>query len=178
MKIVLTAMIAVVITALVVVSLFLAWDEFGLHEKLDELFETELYARELVPESDTAVNITFDGKMITEEEETLFRSWFTFIYAGLGAGKAENLSSFYTHQCVYELYDEFAYGHGIYAENLSALDLTFKECSLTIDVKRRHSVSKSERIEIDMELSAEVSCSYGGKPQLRSGGGRQDSADI
>ena len=150
---VLTAMIVVVLTAIYVVGLFLLWDVFNLEGKLDDLFEKDLYGGEKGPVSDTAVNISFDGKTITEAEEMLLNSYFTYYYSGLGALSEEKIKQFYEIQCNFELFDDLAYRYEIFMLSQCPLDLSFDSCDLEIDIKRRHAVPKSTKVEIELELS-------------------------
>ena len=151
---VLTAMIVVVLTAIYVVGFFLLWDYLNVNDRLDDIMDHDFYGKDYSPASPTAVDITVAGKQITVEEELLLSEYFRYYYAGLGARSAENIARFYTNQCEFELFDNLAYDYEIFLLNECPLDLSFDECSLTINIRRRHSVPRSEKIEIDLELSA------------------------
>ncbi len=153
---VLTALIVVVLTAIYVVGLFLLWDVFGIQKTLDDIFEKDIYGGNNKPVSSTNVTITLDGKSVTEAEELLITDYFTYIYAGYGARTPENLSRFYEKQSSFELFDDLAYRYEIEMLNRCPLDLTFGSCELTIDIKRRHAVPKSTKVEIDLVLSSSV----------------------
>ena len=165
----LTAMVVVVLTAIYVVGLFLLWDVFNVEHSLDKLLDIDLYAKEYSPDSSTAVTVTLDGKTVTDSEEKLLRDYFIFWYAGLGAKKAEKISRFYAVQVNSELFDELALDYEISLANASPVDLSFDTCSLTIKVTRRHAVTKSEKVEIDMELSGQIDYTSTGRPCLIRG---------
>ena len=164
---VLTALIVVVLTAIYVVSLFLLGDIFGFRDALDSIFEKDIYGGDNRPSSSTAVTVTFDGKMITEAEELLLRNYFTYTYAGYGALKPENLTKFYEKQCSSELFDALAYNYEISMLGKCPLDLTFGSCELTLDIKRRHAVPKSQKVEIDLVLSFSAEYKGAGKTLIR-----------
>ena len=156
LKTVLTAMVVVVLTAIYVVGVFLLWDVLNVEKSLDDLLETDLYASDLHPNSATAVNITFDGKAVTAEEEQLLSDWFTYRYAGLGAKKAERISRFYTVQTSFELFDELDLDYEVFLAQSCPMDLSFESCDITLNVRRRHAVPKTDKVEIDIELSAQI----------------------
>ena len=156
MKAVLTAMIVVVLTAIYVVGLFLVWDVFNVEKSLDDLMDKDLYAAEYAPDSPTRVDAVFDGKTLTIDEELLIKDYFVYWYAGLGAKKAENISRFYSLQTSFELFDELAFDYETSLAASCPADLSFDECTLTVNVKRRHEVARSGKIEIDLELSAQM----------------------
>ncbi len=147
-------MIVVVLTAIYVVSFFLLWDHFNVDGMLDDIMEHDFYGKDMKPSSPTTVDVTVAGKEITEAEELLLTEYFRYYYAGLGAVSAESIIQFYTNQCDYELFDSLAYDYEVYLLADSPLDMSFDECTLTMNVKRRHSVPRSEKFEIDIELSA------------------------
>ena len=151
-KFVLTAVVVLVIVAIYVVGLFLLSDVFDLQKFLDDLFNKDLYGKEYHPVSKTAVTLTFDGKAITEEEEKLLGEYFTYFYAGLGEQRSENITRFYTTQCIYELYDDLAFRYEAYLARKCPIDRSYGECTVTVDVKRRHAVPKKTDIEIDVEI--------------------------
>ncbi|MBQ3841781.1 MAG: amidase domain-containing protein [Ruminiclostridium sp.] len=154
-KTVLTAMIVVVLTAIYVVGIFLFWDVFNVESTLDELINKDLYGTEQKPNSSTQVEISVSGKLISEEEELLLKDFFTYYYAGLGALKAERISRFYESQVVSELFDESALDYEIWLAKQCPVDLSFEECTLTLEIERRHEAARSQKIEIDLELTAE-----------------------
>ena len=156
MKTVLTAMVVVVLTAIYVVGLFLLWDILNVEKSLDDLLATDLYAAEYSPDSSTSVSVTFDGKAVNETEESLLREFFVYWYAGLGAKKAEKIARFYTVQTSYELFDELALDYEVSLAQSCPMDLSFDSCSLTLNVRRRHAVPKTEKVEIDLELSGQI----------------------
>lgn len=149
-------MFVVVLTAIYVVGLFLLWDVFNVEDSLDDLMDTDLYAVDHKPASSTNVNITFDGKALTATEEALLHDWFLYWYAGLGAKKAEKISRFYTVQTSYELFDELALDYEIFLAESCAVDLSFDSCDLTVDIRRRHAVPKTEKVEVELLLSARI----------------------
>ena len=159
----LTAMIVVVLTAIYVVGIFLLWDYFNVNDKLDDLMDHDFYGKDTAPVSATAVSIVVDGKQITDEEELLLTEYFRYYYAGLGARSPENITRFYTNQCENELYDNLAYEYETYLLADCPLDMSFGECALTVNIKRRHAVPRSEKIEIDLELTAKMTLNGTGK---------------
>lgn len=156
-------MIVVVLTAIYVVGIFLLWDHFNVDGMLDDIMEHDFYGRDYYPESATNVDITVAGKEITEAEELLLTEYFRYYYAGLGARSAESIERFYTNQCDYELFDNLAYDYEIALIKDCPLDLSFGQCSLTLNIKRRHSVPKTQKFEIDLELSAFMDIAATGK---------------
>ncbi len=166
---VLTALIVVVLTAIYVVGLFLLWDVFDVQKTLDDLFEKDLYGGDKGPSSTTQVTVEFGGKSVTEAEELLLSEYFKYIYAGYGALAPENISLFYENQSSFELFDDLAYKYEISMLKKCPLDLSFGSCSIDLEIKRRHSVPKTSRVEIDLELSAAVEYNNTGvKSQTRS----------
>lgn len=162
-------MVVVVLTAIYVVGLFLLWDVFNVEKSLDTLMDTDLYASEYSPDSDTRVDLSFDGKAVNADEEELLRDWFVYWYAGLGAKKAEKISRFYTVQTNFELFDELALDYEVYLAEKCPLDLAFDDCSLTLNIRRRHAVPKTDKVEIDLELSGELGCKGTGRPSVIRG---------
>ena len=154
-KTVLTAMIVVVLTAIYIVGIFLFWDVFNVEDTLDELINKDLYGSDKSPDSSTKVDISVSGKTISEEEELLLTDYFTYYYAGLGALKAEKISRFYNTQVVSELFDSTALNYEIWLAKQCPVDLSFEECTLSLDISRRHEVPRSQKIEIELDLTAE-----------------------
>ena len=148
-------MIVVVLTAIYIVGIFLFWDVFNVEDTLDELINKDLYGSDKSPDSSTKVDISVSGKTISEEEELLLTDYFTYYYAGLGALKAEKISRFYNTQVVSELFDSTALNYEIWLAKQCPVDLSFEECTLSLDISRRHEVPRSQKIEIDLELTAE-----------------------
>lgn len=147
-------MIVVVLTAIYVVGIFLLWDYLNVNDTLDDLMDHNFYGKDLKPSSKTEVTVSVTGKTITEEEELLLSEFFRWFYAGLGARSPENMEQFYTNQCEYELFDSLAYEYETYLAALSPLDLSFDDCTVALNVTRRHPVNRSNKVEIDLELSA------------------------
>ncbi len=154
-KTVLTAMIVVVLTAIYVVGLFLFWDVFNVENTLDELINKDLYGVEYSPASSTKVDLTMTGKVVTEEEELLLTDFFKYYYAGLGALKPEKISRFYEKQVVCELFDECSLEYEVWLAKQCPVDLAFAECAVSLYVRRRHEVQRSEKVEIELLLSSE-----------------------
>ena len=169
LRTVLTAMFVVVLTAIYVVGLFLMWDVFDLESSLDDLMDKDLYATEYAPDSPTRVDVVFDGKPLTDNEQLLLRDWFIYWYAGLGAKKSENISRFYTLQTSFELFDELALDYEVFLANACPLDLSFDACSLTVNVKRRHAVPRTDKVEVDVRLSASIDYKTTGRPAVVRG---------
>lgn len=159
-------MIVVVLTAIYVVGIFLLWDYFNVNGKLDDIMDHDFYGKDKAPASDTAVTVSVTGKQITEEEELLLTEFFRYYYAGLGDLKAESLTSFYTNQCEYELFDAVGYEYEAYMLAQCPLDLSFEECTVSLDIKRRHAVPRSEKFEIDLSLSAAMTYAGTGRTAL------------
>lgn len=162
-------MCVVVLTAIYVVGIFLLWDVFDLQRSLDSLMDKDLYAKEYAPASSTSVDISFDGKTLKTEEEQLIREFFTYWYAGLGAKRAEKIARLYSVQTNFELFDEFTRDYEIMLANKCPLDLSFKECAFTLNVRRRHAVQKTGKVEVDLELSGSMNCSGTGRPAVVRG---------
>ncbi len=162
-------MVVVVLTAIYIVGIFLLWDVFNVESSLDTLMNTDFYADDLIPASDTKVDISVGGIAVTNEEELLLRDFFTFWYAGLGAGKAEKISRFYTVQTSFELFDELALDYEIFLSEKSPLDLSFDKCSLVIDLTRRHERARTGSVEIDAGISAVIDYKYSDKPSVIRG---------
>lgn len=148
-------MIVVVLTAIYVVGLFLFWDVFNVENTLDKLINTDLYGVEYSTDSSTKVDLTLTGRVVSEEEELLLSDYFTYYYAGLGALEPERISRFYESQVVCELFDESALEYEVWLAKQCPVDLSFEECTVTLYISRRHEVQRSEKIEIDLLLSAE-----------------------
>ena len=163
-KFVLTAMVVVVLMAIYVVGLFLLGDVFNVEEQLDDLFEKDLYGKDYRPASSTSVKVTFDGKSVTDAEEELLGQYFTYFFAGRGAAKSENITRFYTTQCVAELYDALAFDYEAYMYGKCPIDRTYGNCDVTIVVRRRHQVPKKTDIEIDVEISTSALTKTNGDP--------------
>lgn len=166
---VLTAMIVVVLTAIYVVGIFLLWDYFNVNDKIDDILDHDFNGQDNSPVSSTVVNVSVTGKTITDEEEALLSGFFQYFYAGLGACAPEKLTRFYTNQCEYELFDEVAYDYETHLMQSSPLDLSFSDCSLTLSVTRRHPVPRSQKIEIDLTLSADMTPAGTGRPSAVRG---------
>ncbi len=160
----LTAMIVVVLTAIYVVGIFLLWDCFSVNDRLDDLMDHDFYGSDDSPVSKTEVSVSVTGKTITDEEEALLSGFFRRFYAGLGACKPETLTAYYTGQNEYELFDANAYEYETFLMSESPLDLSFDECSVTVEITRRHAVARSKKIEIDLTLSASMTPNGTGKP--------------
>lgn len=156
-------MIVVVLTAIYVVGIFLLWDYFNVNDTLDDILDHKLYGKDIAPASKTAVNVTVTGKSITEDEELLLTEYFRWFYAGLGARSPEEMEQFYTNQCEYELFDTMAYEYETYLASLCPLDLSFDECTVALNITRRHPVNRSNKVEIDLELSAVMTLNGTGK---------------
>ena len=161
---VLTAMIVVVLTAIYVVGIFLLWDYLNVNDTIDDILDHDFNGRDTSPASSTIVSVSVTGKTITDEEENLLSGFFQYFYAGLGACTPEKLTRFYTNQCEYELIDELAYDYETFLMKSSPLDLSFPECSLNLNVTRRHPVPRSQKIEIDLALSAQMTPVGTGRP--------------
>ena len=168
-KTVLTAMVVVVLMAIYVVGIFLLWDVFNVRDSLDGLMETDLYAKEYSPDSPVKVEIAFDGKPVTASEELLLGDWFTYIYAGLGAKKTENIARFYITQANSELFDELAFSYETALAARCPIDLSFGSCALTLNIRRRHAVPKSDKVEIDLTLTGTLDRQKTGRPAVIRG---------
>lgn len=155
-KTVLTAMFVVVLIAIYVVGLFLFWDICNVEGSLDDLMDRDLYATEYAPESATRVDVAFNGKTLTTDEELLIKEFFVYWYAGLGTMKPEKIARLYSLQTNSELFDELAFDYETSLARKCPIDMSFGSCTLTVKVKRRHAVQKTEKVEIDLELSGDI----------------------
>lgn len=149
-------MFVVVLIAIYVVGLFLFWDVCNVEGSLDELMDRDLYATEYAPESSTRVEIAFDGKTLTSDEELLVQEFFIYWYAGLGAMKPEKIARLYSLQTNSELFDELAFDYETALLRNCPIDMSFGSCTLNVKVTRRHAVPKTGKVEIDLVLSGDI----------------------
>ena len=155
-RLILTTLIGVVITAIVIVGIFLIWEQTDINDIFTRILDTNFYSEEKTFSSDVNVKISIKGMSVTIYEERILSDHFRYFYSSLGELSEKKMTDLYTFQTEYELFDKMALEHEINCAKNGTFDLSFDKAEINIYVTDREESKRNENVKIDLKLSASV----------------------